>query len=253
MLNKKQARVMARDERWDFLDSISKTAKKKKKKEEKKPKPNDPKLWSRVKSEAKKKFKVYPSAYANLWASKEYKKRGGGWRMSSSADDNNVEKEHECKTPGAIYHITVSEEEISIKVDIPFELDLEEEGAEELEQEMHDAMEEILAKFFKEENEAKDNYKGGLRRWLKEKWVNIAEKDKDGKHPPCGRSKAKSGAYPKCRPSRKVNKKTPETTNTMSKKDKESATEQKRRKERKNPKKGKGNKPTFDRHRSRKS
>ena len=34
------------------------------------PKPNNPSLWSRAKAEAKKKFKVYPSAYANAWASK---------------------------------------------------------------------------------------------------------------------------------------------------------------------------------------
>ena len=42
--------------------------------------PTNPKLWSQAKSLAKKKFKIYPSAYANLWASKWYKKRGGGWK-----------------------------------------------------------------------------------------------------------------------------------------------------------------------------
>lgn len=42
--------------------------------------PTNPKLWSRAKSLAKKKFKIYPSAYANLWASKWYKKKGGGWK-----------------------------------------------------------------------------------------------------------------------------------------------------------------------------
>ncbi len=45
----------------------------------KSPKPTQPKLWSRVKSEARSKFDVYPSAYANGWAAKEYKKRGGSW------------------------------------------------------------------------------------------------------------------------------------------------------------------------------
>jgi hypothetical protein len=34
-------------------------------------------LYSRVKSEAKRKFDVYPSAYANAWLVKTYKKRGG--------------------------------------------------------------------------------------------------------------------------------------------------------------------------------
>ena len=34
-------------------------------------------LYSRVKAEAKKKFDEYPSAYANAWLVREYKKRGG--------------------------------------------------------------------------------------------------------------------------------------------------------------------------------
>lgn len=42
-------------------------------------KPKNSALWSRVKSQAKKKFKVYPSAYANAWAAKMYKSKGGKW------------------------------------------------------------------------------------------------------------------------------------------------------------------------------
>ena len=42
--------------------------------------PTNPKLWSQAKSLAKKKFDVYPSAYANGWAAKWYKKRGGKWK-----------------------------------------------------------------------------------------------------------------------------------------------------------------------------
>ena len=34
------------------------------------PKPTNPSLYSRVKAEAKRKFDVYPSAYANMWAAK---------------------------------------------------------------------------------------------------------------------------------------------------------------------------------------
>ena len=34
-------------------------------------------LYSRVKAAAKRKFDVYPSAYANAWLVREYKKRGG--------------------------------------------------------------------------------------------------------------------------------------------------------------------------------
>lgn len=44
------------------------------------PTPTNPTLYAKVKAEAKKKFKVYPSAYANGWLVKEYKRRGGGYR-----------------------------------------------------------------------------------------------------------------------------------------------------------------------------
>ena len=42
--------------------------------------PTNPSLYARVKAEAKRKFKVYPSAYANAWLVRTYKKRGGGYR-----------------------------------------------------------------------------------------------------------------------------------------------------------------------------
>lgn len=56
--------------------------------EKKKPKPTNPSLWSRAKAMARAKFDVYPSAYANAWAAKWYKKKGGGWRMSEEYDLN---------------------------------------------------------------------------------------------------------------------------------------------------------------------
>jgi len=50
---------------------------------EEKNKPTSPEKWARAKSAAKSKFAVYPSAYANAWASKKYKSMGGGWRSVS--------------------------------------------------------------------------------------------------------------------------------------------------------------------------
>ena len=81
-----------------------------------------------------------------------------------------------------------------------------------------------------------------LNRWFKEKWVDVSRKDKDGKHPPCGRSKAKLGGkgYPKCRPSVKVSSKTPKTSGSMSSGQKQAATKRKRSK-----KQGVGGKPTI--------
>ena len=40
----------------------------------------------------------------------------------------------------------------------------------------------------------------GLRKWVKERWVDIGAPKKDGKYQPCGRSKGSKRKYPKCVP-----------------------------------------------------
>ena len=72
----------------------------------------------------------------------------------------------------------------------------------------------------------------GLDRWFKEKWVDVSRKDKDGKHPPCGRKEAKTSSkgYPKCRPSVRVSSKTPKTAGEMTSGQKRAATKRKRSK-----------------------
>lgn len=74
-------------------------------------------------------------------------------------------------------------------------------------------------------------------------WVNICRKV-DGKHPPCGRPDADSKGYPKCRAAGVAGK--------MSDSEKKSACAQKRSAEKKNPKSGKGNKPTMTSYKPRK-
>jgi hypothetical protein len=58
-----------------------------------------------------------------------------------------------------------------------------------------------------------------LRKWFKDRWVNIGKKKKGGGHPPCGTSGKKRG-YAKCVPASKAA--------SMTKKEKESATRRKR-------------------------
>ena len=53
--------------------------------------PTDPELYARVKAEAKKKFAVYPSAYANAWLVREYKKRGGGYRTGKQNELEDID------------------------------------------------------------------------------------------------------------------------------------------------------------------
>lgn len=58
--------------------------------------PTNPELWSRAKALAKSKFDIYPSAYANGWASKWYKSKGGGWKTVSEeidVDENDLDWE----------------------------------------------------------------------------------------------------------------------------------------------------------------
>ena len=49
-----------------------------------------------------------------------------------------------------------------------------------------------------------------LRRWFKEKWVDV----RTGK--PCGRRKGEKRGVPYCRPSKRVSSKTPKTSGEMS-------------------------------------
>ncbi len=59
---------------------------KKKKTKSKKTKaiPTNPKLYAQVKAETKRKFDVYPSAYANAYLVRTYKKRGGKYRTGKA-------------------------------------------------------------------------------------------------------------------------------------------------------------------------
>jgi hypothetical protein len=68
-------------------------------------------------------------------------------------------------------------------------------------------------------------------------WVNICRKKEGGGHPPCGRPEADSKGYPKCRAAGVASK--------MTDAQKKAACAQKRRAEKKDPKVGKGNKPTM--------
>jgi hypothetical protein len=52
--------------------------------------PTSPEKWAKAKAAAKSKFAVYPSAYANGWASKKYKAMGGGWK--SVSEENQLDE-----------------------------------------------------------------------------------------------------------------------------------------------------------------
>ena len=61
--------------------------------------PTNPSKWSYYKSQAKKKFDVYPSAYANAWAAKMYKKAGGGWKKGKKENIELKKKDKNSSIP----------------------------------------------------------------------------------------------------------------------------------------------------------
>lgn len=69
--------------------------------------PTNPALYARVKAEAKRKFDVYPSAYANAWLVREYKKRGGKYRTVSKSQNIAKLAEHLSEEEGALYYALI--------------------------------------------------------------------------------------------------------------------------------------------------
>ena len=63
---------------------MAKPKKSKSKKSKSKAVPTNPKLYARIKAKTKAKFDVYPSAYANAYLDREYKKAGGGYRTKKT-------------------------------------------------------------------------------------------------------------------------------------------------------------------------
>jgi len=74
--------------------------------------PTDKELYNRVKAEAKEKFDVYPSAVANSWVVREYKKRGGEYKRKAKKslqfDDPNLLKEANMKKASDIIELAKS-------------------------------------------------------------------------------------------------------------------------------------------------
>ena len=57
-------------------------------------------------------------------------------------------KERKCQTPDAKYYIAIGPRVVECKVDIPFDLELDKAAAIQLEDRIHDAMEEVLREYF---------------------------------------------------------------------------------------------------------
>lgn len=55
----------------------------------------------------------------------------------------------ECQTDGAVYKMDISEDNITAVVNLPFELQLDKDEAKLLESNIHNALELVMAPYFK--------------------------------------------------------------------------------------------------------
>jgi len=88
--------------------------------------PTNPGLWAQAKSKARSKFKVYPSAYANGWAAKWYKSKGGGWKKKGKKVKKSDDVEHDFRVgdrvrswagEGEIDYINHQGQKVKIRLD----------------------------------------------------------------------------------------------------------------------------------------
>ena len=89
--------------------------------------PTSPEKWAQAKSQAKAKFDVYPSAYANGWAAKKYKAMGGGWK--SVSEESQVSESKMKKASEVFKNIRFAKMDPNHEKAGPFSTDDEEHNA----------------------------------------------------------------------------------------------------------------------------
>ena len=165
--------------------------------------PTNKALYARVKAEAKRKFKVWPSAYGSGWLVKEYKRRGGKYRVTSKSRKKSSRKRRKSsrkrkkssrKKSSRKRRKSSRKRRKSSKYRKRSKSPKKSRG--------------------KSRKKSRRSNQTGLGRWFAEEWINVC---KLPKIVPCGRSKAKWKNYPYCRPRRRINKGTPKTAGELSK------------------------------------
>lgn len=151
--------------------------------------PTNKSLYAKVKSEAKRKFKVWPSAYASSWLVQEYKRRGGKYSSKRS------EKSKKSKR-GSSKRSKRSNKRPSYK-----------RGSSK-------SSKRSSSKRGSSKKSKRGSSSSGLRRWYNEQWIDICKLPKIVK---CGRKSAKSGKYPVCRPLKRVTNKSPKSIKQIDK------------------------------------
>jgi histone H1/5 len=169
--------------------------------------PTNKALYARVKAEAKRKFKVWPSAYGSGWLVKEYKRRGGKYKVTSKSRRKSTKKRRKStkkrrKSTKKRRKSTKKRRKSTKK------------RRKSTKKRSRAPKKTKKRRSKSKKRKSKRSNQSGLGRWFAEEWINVC---KLPKIVPCGRSKAKWKNYPYCRPRRRINKGTPKTARELTK------------------------------------
>ena len=198
--------------------------------------PINKKLYSKVKLEAKRKFAVWPSAYASSWLVREYKKRNGKYYKDNSKPKSKIKsrKYTKPKTKSRKYSKLKTKPKEKSKTKTKSRKYSKSKAkpktkpkTKSIKYSKSKAKSKAKSKtktksrnYYKSKEKKTVNMrfsssrKSGLSRWFAEQWIDVC---KLPKIVPCGRKNASKGKYPYCRPRYKISSKTPVTARSISK------------------------------------
>jgi hypothetical protein len=181
--------------------------------------PTNKKLYTKVKSQAKKKFKVWPSAYASGWLVRTYKKLGGKYQTSSRKLSNrgNIKSKSSKRRSKTI--MKFSRRRKSVRKS-PKRKSRRRKSVRKS-RKRKSRRRKSVRKSPKRKSPRRINKKSsrstkdGLSRWFSEEWIDVC---KLPRIVPCGRKSASKSkrSYPYCRPRYKITSKSPKSARSLS-------------------------------------
>jgi len=161
--------------------------------------PLDKNLYDKIKKITKKKFKVWPSAYASGWLVREYKKNGGKYKKTTVSYPRKSPKKSPKKSPRK--STKKSTKRKSTK------------KSTKRKSTKRKSTRKSTKKSTKRKSTKRKNI-SDLSRWFQEEWIDVC------KLPdivPCGRKNlhTSSRKYPYCRPLHKISSRSPRTVKSL--------------------------------------
>ena len=182
--------------------------------------PINKKLYTTVKTQAKRKFKVWPSAYASGWLVKEYKRKGGRYITYTGKSRRRSPKRSSTRrrSPKRSSTRRRSPKRSRTRRRSPKRSRTRRRSPKRSSTRRRSNKRSRSRRRFgftrRSPKRSMSRRRSGLSRWFAEEWINVC------KLPlivPCGRNSGKSKKnYPYCRPRYKITSKSPRTAKSFS-------------------------------------